>query len=185
MQRMTGMLIGASFGVAFVLANAHEPLDPTLATILRVLAGIAFAAVVVMWFLAIQRLKRGAADSEAAQGMSFGRGYWLAVVAEVIAIFGGIAVIRALDRPEETIIAWIAFVVGVHFLPLAAVWKSRAILLPAIVLGLLGAIGLVMSFTPAVAWVPIVSGVLSGVASLAGTSISAQRELAALTLTPR
>ena len=64
----------------------------------------------------------------------FNRGYWLVVVAEVVLLFGGIAVLRAWERPEETNVAWIAFVVGVHFIALAPAWRQRSIILPGVIL---------------------------------------------------
>ncbi|WP_406314501.1 hypothetical protein OHA77_39585 [Streptosporangium sp. NBC_01639] len=103
----------------------------------------------------------------------FGRGYWLVVVAEVVLLFGGIAVLRAWDLPEQTNVAWIAVVVGVHFIVLAPIWKQISILVPGVILTLLGVAGLVMAETSAVAWVPIVSGVLSGVTLLVACVTSA------------
>ena len=170
MQRMTGMLIGASFGTAFVIVNAHSPLNTVIGTILRVAAVLGLLSVIAMWVLAIRQARSGGtepADVPRPAANMFNRGYRLVVVAEVVLLFGGIAVLRAWERPEETNVAWIAFVVGVHFIALASAWRQRSVILPGVILALFGAAGLILSATSALAWVPFVSGVLSGVTLLA------------------
>ncbi|MEW9531940.1 hypothetical protein [Microbispora sp. NPDC049125] len=107
------------------------------------------------------------AAGQGAGGM-FGRGHWLIVAAEAVLLFGGIALLRSWDAPEQANVAWIAVVVGVHFIVLAPIWKQTSILVPGVILTLLGVAGLVMANTSAVAWVPIVSGVLSGLTLLVG-----------------
>ncbi|MBB6345557.1 hypothetical protein ACWGH8_08890 [Nonomuraea muscovyensis] len=175
MQRMTGLLVGAVFGAVFVVVNAQSPLDTVTVTVLRVVACLAAAGVVAMWF-ATARRERPAAG---ARRNMFGRGYLIIVAAEVILLFGGIRLLAAWDRPEQTNVAWVAFVVGVHFIALAPVWKEWGIAVPGVVLTLLGAAGLVLAATAAVAWVPLVSGVLSGVVLLAGSVTFGWRGLAA------
>ncbi|GAA4596468.1 hypothetical protein GCM10023194_68760 [Planotetraspora phitsanulokensis] len=184
MQRMTGMLIGAVFGMVFVLINAADPLNAVIGGVLRGLAVLSLIGVVVMWFLAVRRVKTGRTEPIAIPGPAapmFSRGYWLVVVAEAVLLFGGIAVLRAWGRPEQTNVAWIAFVVGVHFIVLAPVWKQWGIAVPGVILTVLGVIGLVLAATSAVAWVPFVSGVLSGVFLLLGCVTFAWRGLASLT----
>jgi hypothetical protein len=186
MQRMTGMLIGASFGTAFVIVNAHSPLNTVIGTILRVAAVLGLLSVIAMWVLAIRQARSGGAEPAGIPGPAaatmFNRGYWLVVVAEVVLLFGGIAVLRAWERPEETNVAWIAFVVGVHFIALAPAWRQRSIILPGVILALFGVAGLILSATSAVAWVPLVSGVLSGVTLLAGCATFAWRGLSSQTV---
>lgn len=180
-NRLTGMLIGAVFGAVFVFVNASSPLNSVLATVLQVAASVALAFIVIMWFTAGKRLRTGAAASAREPGGSFyGRGYLLIVAAEAILLFGGIAVLRALGRPEETNVAWISLVVGLHFVALAPVWKEPSILIPGVVLTVLGVVGLVMTFTSAIAWVPIVSGVASGVTLLSGSLAYSRRALTSL-----
>ncbi|MBB5965669.1 hypothetical protein [Planomonospora venezuelensis] len=183
---MTGMLIGAVFGTVFVVVNANSPLDATAGAILRGAAVLGLAGVVVMWFLAVRRIKTGAVRAAGpdttgpgAAGRFFGLRYAFIVAAEAVLLFGGIAVLRVWERPEQTNVAWIAFVVGVHFVALAPVWGQRSILVVGVVLALLGTAGLIMAATSAVAWVPFVSGVLSGAVLLAGSLTFARQELAA------
>jgi hypothetical protein len=60
----------------------------------------------------------GASDagSGVANGLQmgqFGTGYWIIVAAEVMLLFGGLQVLRLLDAPSQTGVAWVAVVVGV------------------------------------------------------------------------
>ncbi|WP_179282067.1 hypothetical protein [Streptosporangium subroseum] len=152
-------------------------------------ASVSLACVIAMWVLAGRRGRAEGAQPAGIPGppaaRMFNRGYWLVVVAEVVLLFGGIAVFRAWERPEETNVAWIAFVVGVHFIALAPAWKHRGIILPGVILSLFGVAGLVLSATSAVEWVPFVSGVLSGVTLLAGCLFFARRGLASLSVQDR
>ncbi len=54
------------------------------------------------------------------------RGYWLTVSVEVALIVGGNLVLAAVGHPEYDA-AWTLFVVGVHFVPLAAIFQARGL----------------------------------------------------------
>jgi hypothetical protein len=85
----------------------------------------------------------------------------------VTAIVAGLAVLnRVFDAPEAGV-AWIAFVVGVHFIALARVWRAPHITWPGVALAVLGLAGLVMAALGAsdVA-IATVSGVGSGIVLL-------------------
>lgn len=156
--------------MAFVLANAHDPLAKAVGIPLRVIAVVAFAAVLMLGMRGLRR--PGSAPEPApgpAAGGMFGGRYGIVVLVEFALIALGIFSIRRLDAPEEAIVAWIALIVGVHFVVLMAVWKERTIAVPGAVLTVLGAAGLVTAATSAVEWVPLISGVLSGVVLLAGS----------------
>ncbi|NDU71576.1 hypothetical protein GWI34_02900 [Actinomadura sp. DSM 109109] len=170
--QLLGLLIGSGFGTAFVLANAGEPLPAPAGIALRILAVLCLVAVVVTGFRGDRR--GGTGRGEARPGW-FGPRFGLVVVAEFALIFGGIAVLRALDAPEEINVAWIALVVGLHFVVLAPVWKRAAIAVPGVVLTGLGAAGMVMAAVSSVEWIPFVSGALSGVTLLAGSLYGAVR----------
>ncbi|TYB56017.1 hypothetical protein FXF51_45205 [Nonomuraea sp. PA05] len=117
----------------------------------------------------------------APRGGMFGRGYVAVVVVEAIMLFGGLRVLAALEAPEQANVAWVALVVGVHFVVLAPIWKSWDIAVPGAVLTLLGIAGLVLAPTSVAAWVPILSGVLSGIVLLAGTVTVSWRSVAGRT----
>jgi hypothetical protein len=180
MQRLIGLLVGAVFGMLFVAINAHEPLPAAVGAPLRVIAGIALAFVVFVYFAAGKLIKTGAAPEEAPRGPMFGKGYLIVVAVEVVALFGGIQVLRLLEQPTEMTVAWIAFVVGAHFVALAPLWKAPSMLVPGLLPTVLGIAGLIMAATGAVAWVPFVSGVLSGIVLLGGSAYMAWQQLATL-----
>ncbi|MDT0326811.1 hypothetical protein [Nocardiopsis lambiniae] len=169
MRQFTGFFIGGGFGTAFVLANAGPPLPSAAGLILRLLAVGALVAVIAS---AVILSRRGGDDpvpgTEAAPRFRFGPFYGIVVLLEVVLLLGGIQVLRALGAPMEANVAWIALVVGLHFLPLAWYWRMGQILGVAVYLSTLGAAGLVMAAAGFAEWVPFVSGVLSGVGMLAG-----------------
>ncbi|MEV4454861.1 hypothetical protein [Microbispora sp. NPDC049633] len=161
---MTGLLVGAVFGAVFVIVNAQDPLHPVAVNLLKAAACLAAAGVLAMWFVAARRER----PAEGPRRPMFGRGYLIVVAAEVVLLIGGIRVLAMLGRPEETNVAWVALVVGVHFIALAPIWKEWAIAAPGVLLSVLGVVGLVLASTAAVTWVPLVSGVLSGLVLLTG-----------------
>ncbi|MFB4319221.1 hypothetical protein [Actinomadura sp. 21ATH] len=170
--QLLGLLVGSGFGTAFVLANAGEPLPGPAGIALRVLAVLCLGAVVVTGF---RTDRRGEDHRGAARPGWFGPRFGLVVVAEFALIFGGIAVLRALDAPQQVNVAWIALVVGLHFVALAPIWKRRAIAVPGVLLTGLGAAGMVMAAVSAAEWIPFVSGVLSGAVLLGGSLYGAAR----------
>ena len=112
-----GSLIGAAFGLVFVLVNTSL-VSTALAVLLRLLRAGAFLAVLI----AVRR--PGTATGKRAAGGGFGRRYWLVVAAEVLAIWIGLALLNGpLDTPRAAV-AWISSVVGAHFFALALVWRN-------------------------------------------------------------
>jgi hypothetical protein len=158
-----GLVVGAAFGLAYVLVNAG-PLPSPLGALLRALAVVVFAAVL----LAL----RGAAapPDDGATGPGFGRGYALVVAAEVAAFAGGNALLNGpLDLPRG-VLAWISFVVGVHFLGLARIWNEPSLRLLGLAIAALGALGLgVAAAGASEAVVAAIAGVGPGALLLAGS----------------
>ncbi len=155
-----GHVIGASFGLVFVLVNS-TPLVPALRLVVSSLA-IAMFAIVVAGF--VTTLRTTGPDERV---VGFTTSYWIIVGIEAVLLFGGLAVVRAIE-PFATL-GWIALVVGIHFFPLSRLWApGRAqIMAIAIALTVLGAIGLVIAFaTHEADAVALVSGVGSGVVLL-------------------
>lgn len=177
MQRMTGLLVGAVFGAVFVVVNAQSPLNTLTVNVLRAAVCLAAASVIAMWFVAARREHTGGGPRR----NMFGRGYLIVVAAEALLLFGGLRVLAAWGLPAQANVAWVAFVVGVHFIALAPIWKDRGIAVPGVVLTVLGVAGLLLAPTGAVAWVPLVSGVLSGVALLTGAVAFGWRSVTART----
>ncbi|QFG23134.1 hypothetical protein [Actinomadura sp. WMMB 499] len=169
--QVLGLQIGAGFGTAFVLANSGEPVPGAAGIALRVAAILCLIAVIVTGF----RANRRAEPAPAERPGWFGPKFALIAITEFALIFGGIAVLRALDVPQECNVAWIALVVGLHFVALAPVWKRAAIAVPGVLLTALGATGMVMAALSHLDWIPFVSGTLSGVVLLGGCLYGAAR----------
>ncbi|MEV5543781.1 hypothetical protein AB0L13_43945 [Saccharopolyspora shandongensis] len=165
-QENLGALIGAVFGAVFVFVNTSDPLPGPAALTLKVLAAVALAAIVLLAVLANKAPHT--AEARPSGGM-FGKRYGLVVAAEAVLLFGGIAVLRLLGAPDQANVAWIAFVVGVHFLALAGVWRRSSIAVPGVLLTVFGIAGIAMAGIGALAWIPLVSGTLSGITLLAGS----------------
>ena len=109
----------------------------------------------------------------------FGRNYWLIVAAELAVLVAGLAALSALGTARQTYVAWIALVVGLHFIAFryAGVWRG-SIAGPASFLVVLGLAGLGLAASSHARWIPLVSGVLSGLILLGGSLSVAARELA-------
>jgi hypothetical protein len=157
-----GVLVGAGFGVAFVIANAHAPLGAP-ARLALVLA--ALLALLVLLVLAVLAGKGSAGES----ATPMNRGYWFVVLAEAAVLLLGLQALRLVHAPTEENVGWIAFVVGLHFVALALVWRAAGLAAAGFLVFLLGTAGLAMSQSSAVRWVPFVSGVLSGIVLLGGS----------------
>ncbi|HEU0101413.1 MAG TPA: hypothetical protein VFR07_03765 [Mycobacteriales bacterium] len=151
-----GSLIGAGFGLVFVLVNSGS-LPTTVAVAVRVLAVAAFLVVLV----AVRR-PTPAGGSDTPTG-GFGRPYWLVVAGEVLLIWVGLALLNApLDTPDAAV-AWISCVVGAHFLALAVVWRNRLFHWLGGAMLACGLVGLVLAARGAdVGAIKLVSGILPG-----------------------
>jgi hypothetical protein len=165
-------VIGASFGLVFVILNS-SPLGSVLRAGVCALAGAAFA-VVVAAFARTVAAERRSENRHAVVG--FDRRYWLIVAVEVVALFGGLAVLARVEPAAA--LGWIALVVGVHFVPLSRLWAPgrRQILAIGVAMTALGVVGLVLAFTThREALVALVSGLGSGAVLLGSTLTSAMR----------
>ncbi|MFC8506819.1 hypothetical protein ACFU3J_06785 [Streptomyces sp. NPDC057411] len=158
----TGRLIGASFGLFFVQANAGA-LPTRFAAPLRGLAVAAFVALVVFG-----RRRATAAPAGEAPVSRFGRRYWLVVATEVVALAAGLLVISRVLHAPHAAVGWIAFVVGVHFFGLAAAWRRPRLHALGAALTACGAAGLALAAaTASPAVIATVAGILPGVLLLA------------------
>ncbi len=165
--------------MVFVLANARTPLGPTAATIFRIVAIVAIVGFIAL-LLARRRALSGPRPAPAAADVNlFGRNYWLIVAAELALLAAGLAALSAFGAPRQTYVAWIALIVGLHFIAFryADVWRGSSAG-PAALLVVLGLAGLGSAATSHARWIPLVSGVLSGLILLGGSLSVAFRELA-------
>jgi hypothetical protein len=153
-----GRLVGAGFGLVFIEANTGA-LPTGVAIPLRVIGVAAFLGLVLFG----RRRPQAAENGGGSTGTSFGGRYWLVVVAEVVAVAAGLAVInRVLHTPQATV-GWIAVVVGVHFFGLATVWRRPELRTLGGGMAACGVLGLVLAFCgTAAALVALVAGIAPG-----------------------
>jgi hypothetical protein len=157
-----GSFIGAIGGLAFVQANAAAfPYGVALA--LRVAAVVAFVAVL----RALHRVQRPA-PVRTGPPRSLGVGYGGIVVAEVLAIVIGLRLLSGpLDTPAAAP-AWIALVVGAHFVALAVLLRQPTLTRLGCAIAVCGVAGLVVAVLgTADALVAAVAGVVPGALLLA------------------
>lgn len=160
MRPQLGSLIGANGGLVFVLVNAGALPGP-VALALRVLAAIAFVAVIIVTLRSGSRTPAGPPPDRRAW-----RIYLVSVVAMVAAFpLGSLVLTRGFGRPE-LVLPWVVLVVGAHFLPFAAAFRAgifRAMAWTLIAIALVGGLATVLVDPVA----SPLTGVLAGFALLA------------------
>jgi hypothetical protein len=158
---VVGSLIAISFGAVFVLVNSGGLADPWR-LLIRTL-GLLVAAALVGALVLVARRAPAVAQGPAAGFMD--RRYWLIVVAEVVALFGGLAVVNNVLHRPAVAVAWVAVVVGVHFFGLGRVWRMPRFHWLGAVMTLLGVAGfLIDALGGTAATTALVAGVGSGLA---------------------
>lgn len=169
-----GSLVAITFGLVFVEVNSGElpggwPLG------IRI--GGAVVAVGLLVALGLTARRASAVPATDHKGFVDQR-YWRIVGFEGIALLAGLVVINGVLGQPKVAVAWIAVVVGVHFVGLAKLWDMNLYLVLGMVMTVLGLAGFVLGAAGASAGsIGLVSGVLSGVAlfvsvgvALAGTA---------------
>jgi hypothetical protein len=168
-----GALIGAGFGLLFLIINSSQfsSLGRTLVIALGVLAfaGIAVFAVRSL----MQHRGSGSADADVTGSRKrdrreppLGRAYWIIVLIEAILLFAGTRLLAGLGHPELGV-AWVAVIVGTHFYALGRVFGLDRFHVLATVVTLCGIGGFIAFFAAAPAFIPVISGVISGFVLLA------------------
>ncbi|MFI9359594.1 hypothetical protein ACIG5E_00805 [Kitasatospora sp. NPDC053057] len=153
-----GRLIGSGFGLVFIEANAGA-LPAGVAVPLRVVGVAAFLGLVLLG----RRRPQMAESGGEPRGVSFGGRYWLVVVAEVVAMVAGLAVINKVLHTPEATVGWIALVVGVHFFGIAVAWRRPSLHVLGAGIAACGLLGLVLAFAGAsAAVVALVAGITPG-----------------------
>ncbi|MFF4390413.1 hypothetical protein ACFY0G_27060 [Streptomyces sp. NPDC001552] len=139
-SNQAGRLIGAIFGLVFVLANAGAL--PTAAAVpVCVLAIASF----VWLFVALRRVRTPPAGGEGgAAPRRFGRSFLLVVAAEVAVALAGFLVINLVFHAPQAAVPWLSLVVGLHFFGLAAIWRMPSLRPLAAAMAACGAAGLVL-----------------------------------------
>jgi hypothetical protein len=122
-----GSLIGAIFGLVYLEVNAGRLPAPGPALV-RLAGAAAFAGLVIALLATRQPQHAGGGHLQPEDGADAGfrRGFWLIVAGEGVAIVAGSAMLTGpLGLPERGVVAWVSVVVGVHFLALGAIWRTR------------------------------------------------------------
>jgi hypothetical protein len=123
--------IGAAFGLVFVLVNSGVVASPG-SWVLRALGVVALVAVMVR---AWGRHDVPVQPRPAALGV-----YWASVAVEAVALVAGGRLLADLDRAAYGV-AWVAFIVGFHFLPFAWAFRTPSFLPLGLLLMTLGVVG--------------------------------------------
>ena len=175
-----GALIGAGFGLLFLIINTGQ--FSTLGRTLVIAVGVlAFAGIVVF---AVRGLVQGRRSEGEGSGMfvgggrlgesgkrgrrqpPLGRAYWIIVLIEAVLLFAGTRLLASLGHSELGV-AWVAVVVGTHFFALGWVFELNRFHVLATVVTLCGIGGFIAFFAAAPAFIPVISGVISGFVLLA------------------
>ncbi len=158
--------IGAGFGLVFVLVNAGVIGSPW-SWLLRALG--------VLVFLTVIKLAWSRDDVVIQPRPAALRVYWTCVILEVVALALGTRFLADQDRPEYGV-AWVAVVVGFHFLPFAWAFRTPSFLPLGLVLMALGVAGAALgpagAGATAIAWC---AGIGSGFVLLAWAGLPVAR----------
>jgi hypothetical protein len=164
-KRPSGVVVGSvvaiTFGTVFVLVNSAGLPHPWL-LVVRV-AGLLVAVLLLVGLVLVARKAPTAAPAEASGFVD--RRFWIIVVLEAVALFGGLFVVNGVLHRTAVSVAWVALVVGVHFFGLAWIWRIPLyhwLGATMTVLGLAGFVIYALGGTAAI--VGLVAGVGSGAA---------------------
>ena len=172
-QRPAGFVVGSvvaiTFGIVFVLANSGS-LPARWPLVIRVI-GLLVAALLIVGLVLVVR--SGSPATRAPVSGFVDRRYWLIVVLEAGALFGGLAVINSVLHRTAVSVAWVALVVGVHFFGLAGIWHMPIYHWLGAAMAVLGLAGfLIYALGGPAAIVGLVAGVGSGTALYAAVAVA-------------
>lgn len=155
-----GAVVAAMFGAGWLgwglgVARAYNgPVGPAFGLIEILLLGWAIYAIRMG-----RRLRRQYPPSSLSARRAVAKPFLLVVLMEVLALLGVAILARRLDRPDLSV-DWCAMVVGLHFLPLAKIFRAPR----------LGVAGMLMTLWCVVCWVLFRANALV-IAAAVGTGI--------------
>lgn len=163
-----GALIGAGFGLLFLIINTGQfsTLGRTLVITVGVLAFAGIAIFAIRGLMQGGRAGRGESGKGSRREPPLGRAYWIIVLIEAVLLFAGTRLLAGLGHPELGV-AWVAVVVGTHFYALGRVFGLDRFHVLATVVTLCGIGGFIAFFAAAPAFIPVISGVITGFVLLA------------------
>jgi len=154
--RRLGSLVGVVGGLAFVLGNLGSTHAPVVAVVLVV------AAVAALLVLVARAWVRDTAPPPPPPSRAGLRLYGVAVVAMVVLIPVGSALLGAAGAPELSR-CWVVLVVGAHFLPFGRAFGTTVFVgLGAVLVGVsvVGAVAATLGAATAPAWTAVVAGLV-------------------------
>lgn len=159
-----GSLIGTPFGVTFLLINGSQLPSPGFAVTVGIAIAGTLAVLITAWR---QRDLHLLNEPPTRAGEGFGRTYWAVVVAEAVALFAGLFVMNRTGYADYGV-AWVATLVGLHFLPLGRLWREPVHYVTGVLMTALGVTGLILALADTTPWVVSgASGVGAGAVLLA------------------
>jgi len=133
MNRSTllGMTIGAAvmfgFGIVWLLIGLlRGRTSPAWLRLVLLFVGVVLGTALVNLGLRVSHMPQETASvstQQAATNREIGRHFYVIFGAELAAIFLAVVVLKVLRYPDS-ILSGIAFIVGAHFIPLAALFKA-------------------------------------------------------------
>ncbi|MEN3361200.1 MAG: hypothetical protein V7637_5182, partial [Mycobacteriales bacterium] len=157
---LVGSVVAMTFGTVFVLVNSAGL--PAASRLVIRLIGLLVAALLIVGLVLVVR--RGSPAPAPAPASDFvDRHYRLIVALEAGTLFAGLAVINGVPHRTAVSVAWVALVVGVHFLGLARIWHMPLYHWLGATMTVLGLAGfLIYALGGPAATVALVAGVGSG-----------------------
>ena len=157
-----GSFVAAVFGLVYVWVNS-APLTPQVAWPLRALALAVFVAIMVALFTRLKHPAPADEDDPEDDPTVYTRSFWLITAGEVIALFGGLALVDRVWHHPEAGVAWVSVVVGAHFLPLGTLFRQPFFYVLGVAIAACGLTGLVLAVVGApAAAIATVGGVVPG-----------------------
>lgn len=117
---VVGSLVAITFGTVFVLVNSGELPAPW--PVLARAAGLLIGALLLAGLALVAR-QAPSAMAVPVSGFVDGR-FWSIVALEGLALFGGLWVVNGVLHRPAVSVAWVALVVGVHFVGLGRIWRT-------------------------------------------------------------
>jgi hypothetical protein len=99
--------------------------DPPSSWVPYLAAGSVVSALLLV-ALAVLLMRHGTTTGSPMADPQVRRGYWMTVALEVVLIVGGNLLLAAVGHPDYDA-AWTLFVVGVHFVPLAKIFRTQGL----------------------------------------------------------
>ncbi|QZY52362.1 hypothetical protein [Leucobacter tenebrionis] len=144
----------------FVIVNSSG-LAATARAVVLAVAGLGVITVLALIVRDARGGRDGAGGRGGGNGALFGRAYWMIVGVEAVALFVGARLVSEFLRPELGV-AWVSFVVGVHFFSLGWLFRLHRFHVLAVLVTACGVAGFACAAFGLLSGIAVVSGVAPG-----------------------